>query len=131
MKQILQTDPVFSNLTIPLSEKELEKLERSLLMEGCLEPVTVWDGVILDGHKRYEFCSYEEIPFEVVEIDFADQKDALIWVCEQRMHDAPKKKLIYKYLVGTWCLIMKPVYSKKYRKTAGMEYRDESGRFRV
>ena len=32
------------------------KLEDNLLQDGCREPISLWEGIILDGHHRYEIC---------------------------------------------------------------------------
>ena len=52
MKKILQMDPEFKRLSVPLSSEEELKLEKSLIREGCLEPISVWRGCILDGQPE-------------------------------------------------------------------------------
>ena len=54
MKQVWQIDSEFKRLSVPLSSEEERGLENSMLHEGCKEPIAVWHGCILDGHKRYE-----------------------------------------------------------------------------
>ena len=130
-KRQLQIDPEFLNLTVPISEKETEQLERSLLRDGCLEPVVTWNGIILDGHKRFQFCSCEEIPYELEEMEFASRDEAILWICRNRILGLASKRLIYKYLVGKWCNIQKPAYKEMYKKNVGEKYRDADGRFRV
>ena len=49
----LQTDPEFDELIQPREEKYLEELEENIFDHGCLEPVCVWNGIILDGRLRY------------------------------------------------------------------------------
>lgn len=100
MKNVLQMDPEFKRLSAPLSPEEERRLENSLIREGCKEPITVWHGCILDGHKRYEICSYEEIEFEVQEMDFPSREEAIIWVCRERMKNLPIESVMYKYLGG-------------------------------
>lgn len=102
MKQIWQIDPGFKRLSVPLSPEEENKLENSLIRKGCMEPIAVWHGCILDGHKRYDICSYEEMDYETVEMDFATREEAIIWVCKKRVMESPADKTIYKYLVGKW-----------------------------
>ena len=48
----LQTDPEFDELIQPREEKYLEELEENIFDHGCLEPVCVWNGIILDGRLR-------------------------------------------------------------------------------
>lgn len=102
MKQVWQIDPGFKRLSVPLSPEEENKLENSLIRKGCMEPIAVWHGCILDGHKRYDICSYEEMDYETVEMDFATREEAIIWVCKKRVMESPADKAIYKYLVGKW-----------------------------
>ena len=80
MKQVWKIGPEFKRLSVPLSPEEENRLENSLLREGCKESIAVWHGCILDGHKRYEICSYEEIEYEAVEMDFAT-KDFQLGCC--------------------------------------------------
>lgn len=100
MKQVLQIDPEFKRLSVPLSPEEESRLENSLFREGCREPITAWHGCILDGHKRYEICSYEEIEFKIQEMDFPTREEAIIWVCRERMKGLPIESVMYKYLGG-------------------------------
>ena len=100
MKRVLQIDPEFKRLSVPLSPEEERKLENSLIQEGCRDPIAVWRDCILDGHKRYEICSYEEIEFEVREIDFSTREEAIIWVCRERMKGLSIESVMYKYLGG-------------------------------
>ena len=101
-KKELKTDKLFEKLTVPCSQDELEHLEQSLLRKGCMNPITTWNGVILDGHKRYRICMVEEIDFSIRELHFQSSEDAIIWVCRQRAEYLPKYRLIFKYLVGKW-----------------------------
>ena len=134
MKQIWQIDPEFKRLSVPLSPEEERRLENSLIREGCKEPIAVWHGCILDGHKRYEICSYEEMEYETVEMDFATREEAIIWVCSQRTENLPIMRPIYKYLVGKWYNAEKEIAHQKRKaekkKTLELEIetKDESGR---
>ena len=102
MKQVWQIDPEFKRLSVPLSPEEERKLENSLIRKGCMDPIAVWHGCILDGHKRYEICSYEEMDYKTVEMNFVSREDAIIWICKKRVKGSSADKTIYKYLVGKW-----------------------------
>lgn len=134
MKKVLQIDPEFKRLSVPLSPEEERRLENSLIREGCKEPLTVWHGCILDGHKRYEICSYEEIEFEVQEMNFPTKEEAIIWVCSRRSENLSLPHPIYKYLIGKWYNAEKELAhqkrKKEKRKTLDLEIetKDETGR---
>ena len=102
MKEQLRTEQIFEKLTIPRNKTEMEELEKSLLSEGCLNPIVIWNGVILDGHKRYRICMLEGIAYKVTEMYFPSLEDAILWVCRSRTLHLSKSRLIYKYLVGKW-----------------------------
>jgi N6-adenosine-specific RNA methylase IME4/ParB-like chromosome segregation protein Spo0J len=80
----LKIDPEFQGLIPPLSQQELEGLERSLCEEGCRDPIVAWEGIIVDGHHRYRLCRKHTIPFKVVEKDFQNRDDAKIWIIENQ-----------------------------------------------
>ena len=100
MKQVWQIDPEFKRLSVPLSPEEERRLENSLIREGCKEPISVWHGCILDGHKRYEICSYEEMEYETVEMDFATKDEALLWGCKKHLATVKPSSTAYRYLLG-------------------------------
>ena len=68
-------DPEFSRFVPPLSKKELELLEQSILREGCRDAIVTWNGVILDGHNRYTICTRHGLPFNTKEILLESRDD--------------------------------------------------------
>ena len=77
MNKMLKMDEMFLRLSIPLPPEQDSGLERSLMREGCKEPITTWNGVIIDGHKRYRFCMEEGIEFDVEEMRFSSAEEAV------------------------------------------------------
>ena len=86
-KQIrsLRVDPDLQKLSPPMDPDEYRCLEDSLRQRGCMEPLTVWNKTIVDGHKRYAICQQYGIPFAVQNRDFADKADAARWLLERRL----------------------------------------------
>jgi 16S rRNA G966 N2-methylase RsmD len=76
----LVVKPRFRDLIPPLSEAELSQLESNLKADGCREPLALWDGVIVDGHNRYDLCRKHGIKFNTVAMDFADEDAAAFWI---------------------------------------------------
>ena len=66
MNEHLKIDEEFRTIIPPLTAEEYGNLERSLRMEGCRDAIRVWDGVIVDGHNRYEICRRWNIPYNVI-----------------------------------------------------------------
>lgn len=102
MKELLHTDPELIRLSIPFSQEELSKLESSLMENGCLEPIIIWNGVILDGHKRYKICVDENIEYEIEDMEFQNSIEAAIWICSKRVKQYSKRSAPYLYLIGKW-----------------------------
>jgi len=71
----------FAQLIPPLSSEELEKLEKSLVNEGCLNPLIVWNNTIIDGHHRYAICIKHNISFEIIEkTELETELDVKLWM---------------------------------------------------
>ena len=113
MKTELKTEHEFEKLTVPFNKAEMEKLEKDILCNGCLNPIVTWNGLILDGHKRYRICVLEGIDFEMTEMYFSSREDAVMWVCRERTYQLSKNRLIYKYLVGKWYSVGMVINRKK------------------
>jgi hypothetical protein len=73
-------DDEFKALLPALDGQTYAMLEESLLENGCLHPLVVWNGILIDGHNRYEICQKHEIPFAIVEKEFDSREAALIWI---------------------------------------------------
>ena len=78
----LTIDPEFRDLIPPLTEEERKLLEDSIVVNGCESPLFIWNGVIVDGHNRYDICRKHGIPFAVVEKDFTSRDAALMWIIQ-------------------------------------------------
>ena len=96
----LKVDALFQRLIRPAKKKDLAKLERSLVAEGCKSPISVWKGTIVDGHKRYEICRRKGISFTTMEMPFACRESAIAWICQQQLERKDLTDEYRKYLIG-------------------------------
>ena len=110
MNNTLVADRVFQSLSVPLQPEQEAELEKSLLQEGCMEPVIAWNGVIIDGYKRYRICTAEGIDFDFREMQFSSEEKAVSWVCRKRIPEFPKHSVPYRYLVGRLYNAQKEIY---------------------
>jgi hypothetical protein len=78
-------DPEFKAIIPPLSASERDMLERSIVAEGCRDPLTVWNRIIVDGHNRYEICTAHGIRFSVVRRSFSDRNEAIRWIVTNQL----------------------------------------------
>ena len=77
---ILKTDKGFKNLIPPLHRQEYLQLEQNLIEDGCIDPIITWNGIIIDGHNRYEICHRQNIPFRVVSMEFECREEVVAWI---------------------------------------------------
>ena len=101
-KQIwkLKIDREFQELIRPLFKNEYLQLEENLLADGCREPISVWNDVIVDGHNRYRICTQHEIPFAVEEMYFSCREEAIAWICANQLGRRNLTEESRKYLIG-------------------------------
>ncbi|RPJ79829.1 MAG: hypothetical protein EHM20_00120 [Alphaproteobacteria bacterium] len=71
----LKIDEEFKKLIPPLTAEEKTQLENNILDNGLLAPILLWNGIIIDGHNRYEILQKNSI--ELTEKDIFDMKDIL------------------------------------------------------
>lgn len=76
----LRIDPEFQALIPPLRAEERAQLEANIAIEGVRDPLVAWQGVLIDGHNRFEIATRLGKPFQVVAKDFATRDEAVLWV---------------------------------------------------
>lgn len=81
----IKIDPEFKSLIPPLTDEEYDGLRDSLLNEGCRDALVVWDGVLVDGHNRYEICEKHGISFDTVQMEFANRNDVKLWIYKNQL----------------------------------------------
>ena len=84
--QFIKIDKEFQNLLRPLTAEEFKSLEDSIKQDGCLRPVELWNGYIVDGHNRYSICMKNDIPFEQVDVTakFETKSDVMKWIVQNQ-----------------------------------------------
>lgn len=98
----LRIDPEFEGKIPPLSDEELKQLEANILADGIvINPIIVWNGVIVDGHNRFHIIrKHPHISYTTHEREFADRYEAIAWICKNqlgRRNLTPEQR---KYLIG-------------------------------
>lgn len=100
MKRQYIIDPEFQRLVPSLSNIEKEILEMSILRDGCREPLTIWNNIILDGHNRLAICTRHNLSFEVRPIQLLSRDDAIAWICVNQMGRRNISEETRRYLIG-------------------------------
>jgi hypothetical protein len=83
MKELTIIDEL-KNLLPPLTETEFTGLEESILKDGCLSPLVVWNNILVDGHHRYEICCKHQIPYATKNVELANLEDAKLWAWQHQ-----------------------------------------------
>ena len=102
MLQHLTIDPEFASKIPPLREEELKQLEENILADGVvINPLIVWNSVIVDGHNRYRILQqHPEIQFTTYEKEFPDRYAAIAWICKNKLGRRNLTSQQFKYLMG-------------------------------
>ena len=87
MNNILpRINPEFKNLINPLSKEEYAQLEQNILAyKKCHDAIILRDGVIVDGHNRFEICVKHGIQFETKEMVFDSEEEVKLWIIENQL----------------------------------------------
>ncbi len=109
----LRIDPEFKNLIKPLHTKEFLQLENNIIMDGCRDAIITWNGIIIDGHNRYEICHRHNIPFRIHEMEFDCRESVLSWICANQLGRRNISEETRKYLIGVQYHSEKIVASKR------------------
>jgi ParB-like chromosome segregation protein Spo0J len=69
-----------------MSDDELQGLVADIKENGQLEPVTFWNGKLVDGRNRANACKQLGIDVDACELDPEVTKDPLAWVVSHNLH---------------------------------------------
>lgn len=84
----IHIDPEFKSLIYDLSKEEYDLLEKSILKDGCRDPLVVWQNgklTLVDGHNRYQICSKYNINFKLHYRTFADTEEVKDWIITNQL----------------------------------------------
>lgn len=95
-------DEEFRSYSPRLRLAEAQALEASLRANGCLSPLVVWNGLLLDGHARLEICERVGVDYQVIEVDLANRDEAIAWIETSQMG---RRNLTPEWI--TYCVGMK------------------------
>jgi len=73
-------DEEFKRLLPALDEQTYAWLENNILDYGCREPIVLWNGIIIDGHNRYDILTKHGLPVNIVRMEFDSRDEVIIWI---------------------------------------------------
>ena len=102
MNITLTINPRFESVIPPMTTAELVLLEDNILADGrVLMPIVVWNGTIIDGHKRFKIVGkHPEIKYSITELFFDDEFEAIAWICKNQLGRRNLPEEYKKYLIG-------------------------------
>jgi phage N-6-adenine-methyltransferase len=115
MMETIRTDPRLAQLLPPISKDRLAGLEADIVANGCLDPLIVWNGVLIDGHHRREICRKHRIHFDVKEMHFDSFDHAQLWAWQ---HQRNRRNLI-PFVEAELALRFKPLIVAKAKERQG------------
>lgn len=123
----LTIDTEFKGLIKPLQTKEYLQLENNIIMDGCRDAIITWNGIIIDGHNRYEICHRHNIPFRIHEMEFDCREAVIAWICANQLGRRNISEETRKYLIGVQYHTEKVVASKRNARGVNQYSSDDFG----
>lgn len=102
-------DPEFRDLLPPLPDDKFKQLEENVLANGIREPLVLWQGILVDGHNRYEIAKRHNLPFSTIDYQFGDRNDVLLWIANNQFG----RRDLTTYERSVLALKIKPVIAEK------------------
>ena len=89
---------VFSQCSPALVRVLSLRTDHGQRLTGRQAPAGIYDNSRhTASNKRYEICSYEEMEYETVEMDFATKDEALLWVCKKHLATVKPSSTAYRF----------------------------------
>ena len=124
----LVVDREFEELLPVFTPEEFERLEKSVVKNGMLDPIKVWEEpdtrkyIIIDGHNRYKILKKNNLDcpnwniYTITETTLKNRDDVKRWMLEQQLgrrnlSDAEKYEIVQKF---------KSVFEQKAKKNQSL-----------
>lgn len=78
-------DKEFRTLITPHTEEEFAGLEALCLKYGIQDSLKTWNGILIDGHNRYEIAEKHGLEFKTEEMEFTSRDDAKEWIIDNQL----------------------------------------------
>ena len=119
-------DPEFHALIPPPSEDERIQLEANIRAEGCRDALVIWDGIILDGHNRFEICERLKMEYRTKAIELKDRAAAVEWIIRNQFG----RRNLSAYQRAELALRLEPIIAAKAKEKQKDEGRALGGTLR-
>ena len=108
----IKIDNEFRTLIPPLTEEEFNQLEANCLENGIQDSLKTWDGILIDGHNRYEIAQKHGLEFKTEEMEFSSRDDVKLWIIKNQLG----RRNLSIYDRSVLALKLKPVIAQMAKK---------------
>lgn len=105
----------FKDLLPPLTKEQILGLEQDILAHGCLEPLIIWNGTLIDGHHRYDICQKHGLTYEVKNMQFDSEMHAMYWCWSNQKN----RRNLSKYELAAKALMFEDWFAGKAKERQG------------
>ena len=81
----MKIDNEFKKLVPSLTGDEFEILEKNILERGIQDSIKVWQGIIIDGHNRYEIALRHNLHYDTKELCFESRQSVIEWMLNNQL----------------------------------------------
>jgi N6-adenosine-specific RNA methylase IME4 len=81
----VKIDNEFKKLVPSLTGDEFEILEKNILERGIQDSIKVWQGIIIDGHNRYEIALRHNLHYDTKELCFESRQSVIEWMLNNQL----------------------------------------------
>ena len=102
-------DPEFASLIHAPSADELRGLEADIVARGCLDAIKTWNGLIVDGHNRFEICERLGKPYRVEALSFGTRDEAKAWMIAHQLGRRNLPENVIAYYRGQYKALLQDI----------------------
>ena len=102
-------DPEFAGLIHAPSPDELKGLEADIVARGCLDAIKTWNGLIVDGHNRFEICERLGKPYRVEALSFGTRDEAKAWMIAHQLGRRNLPENVIAYYRGQYKALLQDI----------------------
>ena len=73
-------DEEFKKLLPALDRETFVWLEGNMLTHGCQIPLVLWEGILIDGHNRWEIIKRHSLKYNTISMEFDSRDEVIIWI---------------------------------------------------
>lgn len=108
-------DKEFKTLIPPLSEEEFKQLEANCVENGIQDSLKVWNGILIDGHNRFEIAESHRLEYKTEEMEFSSREDVKLWIIKNQLG----RRNLSAYDRSVLALKLKPIIAEKAKEQQG------------